>query len=159
MFGIFKKGHFLRCFTQKCLEITQKCIKITLLLAKRALILQRAASDYQTLISSGVFLGLLMVKQFSPKKHPFSKFNCVSFIIFLVQSHENVCVWYLRLYLPIPISFCNMWLFLGPARAFLTILLKWAHVPFYHFSHAAFCWFNKSIFDPVLGHTVLQHIS
>ena len=48
-----------------------------------------------------------MVKQFSPTKHHFSKFNCVSFIIFLVQSHENVCVWYLRLYLPIPISFCK----------------------------------------------------
>ena len=36
-FGIFKKGHFLWGFTQKCLEITQKCIKITLLLAKRSL--------------------------------------------------------------------------------------------------------------------------
>ena len=48
---INKKGLFLRSFTQKCL-------KITLLLAKRALfcqIWQRAASDYQALISSRLF--------------------------------------------------------------------------------------------------------
>ena len=48
---IFKKGHFLWSFTQKCL-------KTMLLLAKRALfwqILQRAASNHLTLISSWLF--------------------------------------------------------------------------------------------------------
>ena len=53
-----KKGHFWRC-------VTQKYVKITPFSEKRALfcqilqlfcqILQRAASDYWTLISSGLF--------------------------------------------------------------------------------------------------------
>ena len=49
--GIFKKRALWRC-------VTQKYVKITPFSEKRALfcqILQRAASDYQTLISSGLF--------------------------------------------------------------------------------------------------------
>ena len=57
----FQKWALLVSFVQKCVKITQKRLKITLLLAKRALlcqILQRAASDYRTLISSGLFPAL-----------------------------------------------------------------------------------------------------
>ena len=53
---IFKKGHFWGSFTQKYL-------KLTLFLEKRGLfcqILQKAASDYLTLISFGLFLGCFL---------------------------------------------------------------------------------------------------
>ena len=47
-FGIFKKGHFLWSFTQKCLEITQKCVKTTLLLGKRALFVKHYKGQHPT---------------------------------------------------------------------------------------------------------------
>ena len=64
-----------------------------------------------------------MAKQFSSIKHPFLKFNSVSFIISLPQSFE-ICV-------------CDTWHCIYP-------------FPILPFFRTAFCWFSKSIFDLVL---------
>ena len=91
-----------------------------------------------------------MAKQFSSIKHPLLKFSYVPLIIFLAQSLEIfVCVTPETSFNHFLLIFCYVFI-LGPARAFFTILLKWACVPLFHFSRVVFYWFNKSIFDPAL---------
>ena len=100
-----------------------------------------------------------MAKQFSSIKHPFLKLNCVPFIIFLSQSLEILCAWYLRLCSSIPISFfCHVGVFRDSQSIF------------YHFTKMGLCpflsFFSRSILlvqqvhiRPSFGHIVLQHIS
>ena len=76
---------------------TLKCLKITLLLAKRALfckILQRAASDYRTLITSGLLpaIDIVIIKKFQ-----LSSFNDTTILFELV----------IELILPFEYLFCS----------------------------------------------------
>ena len=93
------------------------------------------------------FFCLFMAKQFSTIKHPFLKFNCALLSFFFAQNLEILSAWYLSLYLPLPISFFPMWLFLGPVRGFFTIL----------FLHSILL-IQQVHIRPSFGQIVLQYI-